>query len=65
MSVRATSSGHQSRNRPPKIYRGSRKRLREIGLRGNWSVELWIFVAVIILGLLFLVPLLVRHPPRS
>ena len=52
-----------SANRPSKIYRGSRKRLRRITLRGNWSIELWILVAIVALMLLVGVPWLIRHPP--
>jgi hypothetical protein len=65
MKVRAASSGHGStRNRPPKTYRGSRKRLRQIGLRGNWSVEFWLFVVFLILALFVAVPWLIRQPPH-
>ena len=52
-----------SATRPSKTYRGSRKRLRRITLRGNWSIELWIFVAIMAFMLLIGVPWLIRHPP--
>ena len=48
---------------PPKVYRGSRKRVRQIRMRGNWSVELWMLVAVILFILFVILPWLVRHPP--
>lgn len=64
MRVRSASSGHRSaRHRPPKSYRGSRKRLRQIGLRDNWSVEFWLFVAILIFALFVAVPWLIQHPP--
>jgi energy-coupling factor transporter transmembrane protein EcfT len=44
-------------------YRGSRKRVRRTRLRGNWSLELWLLVIVILVGVLVLVPLLIQHPP--
>jgi hypothetical protein len=43
--------------------RGSRKRLRRIRLQGNWSVEFWLFVLVMLVALFVLVPWLIRHPP--
>jgi hypothetical protein len=54
-----------SASRPSKIYRGSRKRLRRITLRGNWSIELWIFIAIMAFMLLVGVPWLIRHPPMD
>jgi hypothetical protein len=35
-----------------------------ITLRGNWSLEVLIFVAWLLFALLVLVPWLVRHPPE-
>jgi hypothetical protein len=55
-------SGHVSR--PARIYRGSRRRLKRLTLRGNWSPELLLFVAWLLFCLLVLVPWLVRHPPE-
>jgi hypothetical protein len=52
----------EGRQGAPRSYRGSRKRLRRIRLRGNWSIEFWLY-ALFILALLFLVlPWLVRSP---
>jgi hypothetical protein len=45
------------------VYRGSRKRLRRLRFSGNWSVELWIFLAVMLFTLFVVVPWIVRHPP--
>jgi hypothetical protein len=41
--------------------RGSRKRLNRIRLRGNWSIELWVFVAIMAFMLILGMPWLVRH----
>jgi hypothetical protein len=37
--------------------------VRRIRFRGNWAVELWILVAVILFVLFVVVPWLVQHPP--
>jgi hypothetical protein len=42
--------------------RGSQKRLNRIRLRGNWSLELWIFVAIMAFMLIVGMPWLIRHP---
>jgi hypothetical protein len=36
--------------------------LNRIRLRGNWSIELWIVVAIITFMLTVGVPWLIRHP---
>jgi len=41
-------------SRPPRVYRGSRRRLRRITMRGNWTGEIWL-VLVWVLFLLFVV----------
>ena len=51
-----------SAGRPGKVYRGSRQRLKRITLRGNWSLELLLFVLWLLFCLLVLVPWMVRHP---
>ena len=43
------------------MFRGSRRRLRRIRFRDNWSREMWIVIVVIVLTLLFVVPKLIRH----
>jgi hypothetical protein len=54
--------GRGSAGRAAKVYRGSRRRLKRITLRGNWSFELLLFVAWLLFCLLVLVPWMVRHP---
>ena len=35
--------------RPPMAFRGSRRRLRQIRMRGSWSVEMtWLLVGVMV-----------------
>jgi len=66
MESRSSATGPQAPGpRPGKVYRGSRKRLRRIRLRDNWSVELWIFLAVMLFTLFVVVPWIVRHPPSD
>ena len=48
-------------NRPFGTYRGSRRRLRRITWRGNWSIEMWILVAIMAFVALVGVPWLMRH----
>jgi hypothetical protein len=48
--------------RPPKTDRGSTRRVRRITLRGNWSIEVWIVIGVLLITLFVVVPLLIRHP---
>jgi hypothetical protein len=63
---RVSTTGPQTlRPRSAKVYRGSRKRLRRLRLSGNWSVELWIFLAVMLFTLFVVVPWIVRHPPSD
>jgi hypothetical protein len=50
----------------PKVYRGSKKRIRRIRMRGNGSVALWVFVAVVLFSLFFALPWMVlNHPPET
>jgi hypothetical protein len=46
---------------PGLTFRGSRRRLRQIRFRGNWSREMSFLIIAIVLVLLFLVPWLIRH----
>jgi hypothetical protein len=48
--------------RPGRFYRGSRRRLRRIRFRGNWSLEIVFFVIWLLFALFVLVPWIVRHP---
>jgi hypothetical protein len=66
MQYRASTAGPQTSGpRAGKVYRGSRRRLRRLTFRGNWSVELWIFLAVMLFMLFVVVPWIVRHPPSD
>ena len=48
---------------PGKDHRhGSRRRVRRIRLRGNWSVEVVLFLIWMIFVLTVLIPWMVRHP---
>jgi hypothetical protein len=47
--------------RPPKTYRGSRRRLRQITPKGNGSFELWLLVAWVVFLLLVVLPWMMRH----
>jgi hypothetical protein len=59
--------GHQlardapSGQRPGKAYRGSRRRLKHIRLRGNSSLELWLLVGWVTFLLLVVVPWMIRQ----
>ena len=55
------SGPHGNGNRPGLTFRGSRRRLRRIRFRDNWSREMWFLVIVITLTLLLVVPWLIRH----
>jgi hypothetical protein len=47
--------------RSPKVYRGSKRRLRRIRLRGNSSLAIWVFIAVVLFGLCVALPWLILH----
>jgi hypothetical protein len=47
--------------RPAKIYRGSRRRLRQIRFRGNGSAELWLFVGWVAFLLFVVLPWMIRQ----
>jgi len=56
---------HASGQRPPKMFRGSHARLRRVTLRGNWSTEIWIFVALVLFLLFVALPwIATRSPPN-
>jgi hypothetical protein len=42
---------------------GSKRRLRQIRFRGNWSPEAIVFLIMLLLIFTVLIPWLVRHPP--
>lgn len=48
---------------PGKNYgRGSRRRLRRIRFRSNWSLEMVLFLLWLLFVLTVLIPWMVRHP---
>jgi hypothetical protein len=53
-----------SARRAARYDRGSKQRLRRIRMRGNWSLEIWIFVIALVLILLIALPWLASHPPQ-
>src|SRR4029077_9700133 len=48
-------------NRPPKIYRGNRKRVTRIKLHGNQTWELWVLIAWALFLIVVVIPLLIRN----
>jgi hypothetical protein len=50
-------------SRQPLIYRASKQRIRRIRMRPNWSGEMWLLVAWMLLLLFVIIPWLVRHAP--
>jgi hypothetical protein len=46
----------------PARNRGSRRRLKRVTLRGNWSIELIVFVIWVLVLLFVLVPRMIQHP---
>jgi hypothetical protein len=54
-------SVHSGGPRPAKSYRGSRRRLRELKLRGNGSAELWLILAWVAFVLLVILPRVIRQ----
>ncbi|MBZ5559942.1 MAG: hypothetical protein LAO77_22000 [Acidobacteriia bacterium] len=47
--------------RPAKSYRGSRRRVRQVRLRGNGSWKLWLLVAWVVFLLCVVVPWMIRQ----
>jgi hypothetical protein len=47
--------------RPPKTYRGSRKRVRRIKMRDNGSWEFWVLVGWLAFLVLVVLPWMIRH----
>jgi hypothetical protein len=48
-------------NRPPRVYRGSRRRVRKLTLRGNWSAGPWVLLAILVFVLLVVIPWISRN----
>jgi hypothetical protein len=44
-----------------KVYRGSKRRVQRIRLRGNGSLALWVFVAIVLFSLFVMLPWLIEH----
>jgi len=53
---------HQKRMGGAQRYRSTRKRLAKIRLRDNSSVELWLFIVLVILLFAVLIPWVQSHP---
>ena len=47
--------------RPPLTFRGSRRRLKRIKIRGNGSLEFWLFVGWGAFLVLVVLPWMMRH----
>jgi hypothetical protein len=66
-SATRTSVGNQIPNerrmgsRSAKVYRGSRRRLQQLRLRGNASLELWLLVFWVLFLLLVAVPWMIKQ----
>jgi hypothetical protein len=62
--VAAMADGpHNKRTGGAQCYRGTRKRLARIRLRGNSSIELWLFIVLVILLFAVVFPWVESHPP--
>ena len=48
-------------SRSAKVYRGSRRRLQQLRLRGNASLELWLLVFWVLFLLLVAVPWMIKQ----
>jgi hypothetical protein len=59
--MRQGSGPHIEGNRPGLTFRGSRRRLRQIRFRDNWSRQMSFLIIVIVLTLLLVVPWLIQH----
>jgi hypothetical protein len=56
-----TENGRRDGGRPPKVYRGSRRRLKQLKLQGNASLELWLLVGWVVFLLLVVLPWMIRQ----
>jgi hypothetical protein len=56
-------SGARAGARPPKRYRGSARRLRQIRLRGTFAWEMWLLVAWVAFLVFGVLPWMMRHAP--
>jgi hypothetical protein len=56
-----TDGGGRDGLRPAKVDRGSRRRLKQIKLRGNGSAELWLLIGWVVFLLVVVLPWIVRQ----
>jgi hypothetical protein len=56
-----TEIARPTASRPPRGFRGSRRRLRRIKLRRTFTTELWLLIAWVVFLLLVVVPWMMRH----
>jgi hypothetical protein len=55
------TTGSPAGVRPAKTYRGSKRRVRRIRMRGNGSWEMWMFVVWVAFLLFVVVPWMIRN----
>jgi hypothetical protein len=48
-------------HRQPMTFHGSRRRMRQITIKGNSSLELWLLVVWVVFLLIVVLPWMVRH----
>ena len=58
----ARTTGAFGSRRAGREYRGAKRRIRRIRMRGNWSTPLILFIIWMLFVLLVLVPWMTRHP---
>jgi hypothetical protein len=46
---------------PPKVYRGSRRRLKRLRARDNWSTEMWVLLIWLAFLLSVVIPWMVSR----
>jgi hypothetical protein len=61
MKLGSTSGAAPGSRRPPLTFRGSRRRLKRIKIRGNSSLELWLLVGWVVFLVLIVLPWMLRH----
>jgi hypothetical protein len=60
VGINADGAGRGGR-RAAKVYRGSRRRVKQLKFRGNGSAELWLFVGWVVFLLLVVLPWMIRQ----
>ena len=61
MRARVTPSRRTRHPGPPKVYRGSQRRVRLVKIRGSQTWELWVLIAWVLFLLLSVIPALIRN----